>query len=397
MKSQVFGLGEVRLNQAVWEHLRAQTWLLVDILAPLAFTRVVLLLIGWFAQYFRQPRGMNRLFFFSPERLLDVWGRWDTEWYMSIIRRGYTIRGDLDQVYSNIAFYPFYPLLVKWFARFFPGWETNKELLLAVGVVISNLMLIGALVVLYKLALHLRNERAFARRLVLYTLIFPGAFVFSAFYTESTFLLLSAGAILAGVKGKWLIAGLLGFLAAMTRPVGILLAAPLGWMYMESIQWQVRQIRPNALWLLLIPAGLLTFLVGITPVTQDLLAPFKVQEAWNREFSWPWETLSRPAMFHRYMTPLDWSFIVVGFVIAVLALVKLPSKAYGIYALLHFVPILTSGTLLSSTRLLAVNFPLLIMLALAGRRRWMDQWIVIGFVAMQTLLMVAWSQGYWAG
>src|SRR5688572_32510267 len=92
-------------------------WL--DIGVPFVATRFVLLLTGWFARYFlpsptyplsyRVERGWH----FSPYRLLDIWGRWDTGWYMGIAREGYLFNGDLTQQQSNVTFFPFYPYLVR--------------------------------------------------------------------------------------------------------------------------------------------------------------------------------------------------------------------------------------------------------------------------------------------
>ncbi|HYN89085.1 MAG TPA: hypothetical protein VER55_11165, partial [Ardenticatenaceae bacterium] len=96
-----------------------RAWIWTNVVAPFAITRLALLLAGWFSQYF--PASLNyppeevarRGWQFSPHRLLDIWGRWDTAWYLSIVSDGYSIRGDVETTLSNIAFFPFYPYLVK--------------------------------------------------------------------------------------------------------------------------------------------------------------------------------------------------------------------------------------------------------------------------------------------
>src|SRR5688572_12831652 len=81
--------------------IRHNLWL--DIGVPFLATRFVLLLIGWFARYFLPSPDypvshvVERGWHFSPYRLLDIWGRWDTGWYMSITRDGYMLNGDLAQ------------------------------------------------------------------------------------------------------------------------------------------------------------------------------------------------------------------------------------------------------------------------------------------------------------
>src|SRR3989339_1023551 len=42
-----------------------------------------------------------------------IWWRWDSDWYGSIVRHGYSLRPDLQ---SNVTFFPLYPLLWKFVA-----------------------------------------------------------------------------------------------------------------------------------------------------------------------------------------------------------------------------------------------------------------------------------------
>jgi hypothetical protein len=78
-----------RLSVDVWR--RNRSWLWPDVLAPFAITRLALILVAWFSQYLPANTGypyqpaIERGWHFSPHRLVDVWGRWDTGWYISII------------------------------------------------------------------------------------------------------------------------------------------------------------------------------------------------------------------------------------------------------------------------------------------------------------------------
>src|SRR5258707_14025527 len=67
------------------------------------------------------------------------------------------------------------------------------------------------------------------RRTWLFLCIFPTAFFFFAAYNESLFLLLTASAFLAMRRQKWWLAGILGFLAALTRSAGLFLVIPFLW------------------------------------------------------------------------------------------------------------------------------------------------------------------------
>ena len=64
---------------------------------------------------------------------------------------------------------------------------------------------------------------ALAALVVLLLLLFPTSIFFNAVYTESLFLLLSVASVYFIRKGRYREAGILGFLAALTRVTGVLL------------------------------------------------------------------------------------------------------------------------------------------------------------------------------
>jgi hypothetical protein len=264
-----------------------------------------------------------------------------------------------------------------------------------VGVVLSNLFLLAALVLLFKLVLTMFDDDAVARKSVLYLLLFPTSFFFSCFYTESAFLLLGVATFYLATKRLWLPAAITGFLLSLTRPLGALILVPALWIYFEGIHWNWRKLGLKGASLLLIPAGLLTYLLASASVTGDVLAPIRVQQAWNRQFAPPWATILAPASYVPYITPIE-QLLTVGFLVGGLAsLVVLPSAGYGLYALLSMVPILVSGTLDSSARYYVVLFPIFVVLARAGRQATIDRAIRVTAFTLQVLLMAAWSQFYW--
>lgn len=156
-----------------------------SVLYPFFLSRIVLLLIGWFSRSFIAEGKffpIERGWLYSPHRLLDIWGRWDTGWYMDIVVNGYSIRGDLAQVQSNVAFFPLYPYLVRFGLLLIPDWLQTSGIILLVGVLISNACFLAALYVLCCLILHKGYSEAVAGRAVLYVAIFPVSFIFSSFY-----------------------------------------------------------------------------------------------------------------------------------------------------------------------------------------------------------------------
>ncbi|MBA2462324.1 MAG: hypothetical protein H0V45_11260, partial [Actinobacteria bacterium] len=94
---------------------------------------------------------------------IDVWARWDSDWYLRIAAEGYS-----ESPSSTAAFFPLYPGLVALLGRAFAG-----HYVLA-GVVVSLAACAVAFLLLYRLALPRVGEEG-ARRAVLYLAIFPTA------------------------------------------------------------------------------------------------------------------------------------------------------------------------------------------------------------------------------
>ncbi len=375
--------------------------LLNDVLLPLVLTRLALLLIGWFSRQF--PRNANyvnqqaihRGWEITPIRWLDIWARYDASWYLKIIREGYHLEGDLQARLSNVAFFPLYPYTVKALTWLLPATAQSSSWILLVGVLVSNLCLLGALVLLYLLVIDQFGEAGIARRTVFYLLLFPTGFFFSAFYTEAMFLFLSVAAFYAARKKSWAIAGLLGALAALTRLVGVFLFLALLWEYLASLHWEWRKIRPQAAWLVAIPLALVVHLTHLYSLTGDFFAPISVQAAQDRAFAVPWQTLVSNAAYSWYITPIERVFAVGIFAIILVSFKTLPSPGYAIYALPAFITPLLTGMLASSMRYEAVLFPAFVTLGIFGKRPAIDQAILVIFLTLQTLFMFLWCQFYW--
>ena len=93
---------------------------------------------------------------------------------------------------------------------------------LVAGVLVSLAAGAVAAWALAQIARPLLGERG-ARDTVLYLALYPVGFVLTALYSEGLFLALAAGSFLAAMRGRPLLAGILGGFATGTRLIGLAL------------------------------------------------------------------------------------------------------------------------------------------------------------------------------
>lgn len=354
------------------------------------------------------PTGLTTPFGGFGNLLVAPAARWDAVWFLTIAQDGY----GTPEHHPQAAFYPLYPLLVRAL-----GWLVGSPLV--GGILLSLGCFLGALALLHRLASIELGERD-ARGTVLLVAFFPAALFFSAVYSESLFLLLSVGAVLAARQGRWAWAGALAALAALTRNSGVLLLVPLALLFLygpradrpdaalaegegrggtrddaapRRARWRPRHpLTREALWLALAPAGLALYLGWCWAALGDPFAPFAVQALWLRQFeplgavpggieaAWlGLRQLAHGSPEPRYFTanggdPFEvagQSIMLAGFLVfALVALAgvlrRLP-LAYGAYVAVALAATLSSPVtaqpLLSLPRYLAVLFPLHMWLA----------------------------------
>ncbi|GEJ56874.1 mannosyltransferase family protein [Anaeromyxobacter diazotrophicus] len=371
------------------------------VLYPFLLTRAGLLLVAWFAAQFApswtyfDPTGAARGWSRLPWLALDVWGRYDTAWYLDLARHGYRPPAELLREQSNLAFFPLYSWLVRAGTALLPpaarAGEAGPYL---VAVALANACALLGLALVYLVVRDAFSDERLARRTALYLLLFPAGFFLSCAYTESLYLALAAGTFWLAQRERWAWAAATGLLLGLTRASGILVAPALGLLYLSQRGWRLRAVRWDALAITAAPAGLLAHAVHLALLTGDPLALFHAQAAWHRAVAAPWRTLLEPAAFHPKMGPLELAGAVL-FLALGLALLALRRWALAAFALLSLAPVLLSGTLMSATRFLAVVFPAFIPLAKAGEREAVDRAVVILFTFAQALLFFAWSRFYW--
>jgi Gpi18-like mannosyltransferase len=296
----------------------------------------------------------------------------DAWWYRSIALRGYDVRAT-DGKAANWAFFPLYPLLVRTLSL-------TGEFALD-GMLVSNVAFACALYLLAALALRSGFTADDAERAVLYLAFFPTSYFFSLPLTESLFLALSLGSVLAGVSLRWWLAGLLGGLAALTRLPGLLVIVPLFLILLQQRKWR------SLPWLALVPAGTALFMAHLHSVTGDALAFVHVQQQWNRAAAFFATPLFRYAIRPQEVSE-PWNLLALNFAVALLlfvagcALLLARKWPLGAYVLVSVLLPLSSGSLQSIARYALVVFPLFFWLAAAGRRPTVDRLVLACSVAL---------------
>lgn len=212
--------------------------------------------------------------------LVEPMRHWDGSWYRLVAVTGYEPMGSFP---AKAAFWPLFPWLMDYGSRF-TGLSPES-----IGYIISNVAFALALVLLYQLV-SMDLSVDVARRSLWAIALFPTALFFTAVYTESLFLLLSVGCLLAARKGEWWLAGIIGLLAALTRSAGVMLLAPMGILFLRQYGTDLRRWFPTAVPAALPALGPILYGWHLTRSGMQFFDWINVQWQWNRFRAMPWET-----------------------------------------------------------------------------------------------------------
>ncbi len=311
---------------------------------------------------------------------VDVWARWDSDWYLRIAESGY------DWPSSTPAFFPLYPLLVGGLGRLL-----DDRFLLA-GLVISLLACAVAFVLLDRLVRR-RLAAADAQRAVLYLAVFPTTLFLGAVYGESLFLALALATFVLAEKRRMGWAAVAAGLALLTRAQGVALLPALA-----VFAWRSERRRRD-LTLLLVPVAMfLAFPLALEVSVGHGLAFLDAQRVWERSLAplGPLGGLVQAIGEGDVLGPL---LAVAMLGLAVLAWRRLGAP-YGLYALGALalpmaLPSERLGGLYSFPRLALAAFPCLAALAILGRNRRVHVAVVAVLGAALAVNVVRWALWYW--
>lgn len=371
-----------------------------DIIGLFIASRFLLIMVTYFgyilltaAKYSSEPVDIAGLF--------SSWNRWDASNYTTIAQYGYTDK-------YSLAFFPLFPLLISSIGYPFGSWGYMMA-----GIIISNLALLGAMLVIYQIAVEFGGEQV-GRRTLLYLCLFPTAFFFFAAYNEALFLFLASSSFLALRRKQWWLAGLLGMLASLTRSLGPILVIPYLyelWLARESILASKKNMFMAIVPIVLIPLGTLIYSFYCWKSTGNPLMFLTVQSHWARQSAAPWQGIVQAIVelvavqpfgsFYQAHILLDLGTTVMFITLLIVGWSKVRAS-YSIWAATMVLCMLLApslqqhDSLISNQRFVLELFPCFITLAIAGiKHQRLHSVLMILFPALLATLSIIFVMNRW--
>lgn len=260
------------------------------------------------------PSAGNDLWYY----LAQPFHRFDSLWYETVSLTNY--RG----LPQSTAFFPLYPWIIKSFSIYL-------HLPFYVSAYLLNTLFTTAMLwMFYKLVSIDCNKKTALRAVIIYAL-FPTSFFLLAPYAESLLMLLIFTSLFFAREKKNILSAVCGFLAAMTKPYGLLVIIPLAVFAWSEKKLSVKIKR--LILLLLIPIGtaLVLFLQNQLAADSTLALTGGVQ-GWKMQIVNPLSHLVS-ALQLLWINPFDLPNIVnlVALAMTILFLVKSQGKVHSSY------------------------------------------------------------------
>lgn len=329
--------------------------------------------------------------------LRDTFTKGDALHYMHIAKYGYVTTG----VAKNwIAFYPMFPLVVRIVREVVRSYYISS-------VIVNFAFTYISAVFLYKLVTAETGNRKYAYRAVLLMVAAPQSLFYVAPYGEAMFFAFTLIALYNMRQGKFLIASVFGFLSAITRNVGIVIAAVF---VLEYLNQHLTTIKREGSWIphitksvamtLFILMGQAAYLALNWAVHGDPMAYSTFQiEYWEQSVGNFVSTIGYLVSYIADPGKMEWILnlpSIGAFIFYLFFMYKKGDKirpSYGFYALCYFFVIFAPTRLLSGLRYSMVAFPLYLMMC-DIEEKWFYS-LLTAFVFWWIYFTVAFSRGFY--
>jgi hypothetical protein len=349
---------------------------------------------------------------------------YDASYYLLLSKMGYKHSDE------RCAFYPLYPLLIRWVSAI----TGSNDVL--VGMVLANLFSFAAFLLFFQMAMR-RYGEAVAVSAIILLLAFAGSLFFQFMYTESLFFLLVMFFCLALELEDSALAMVAGFLLPLTRAVGIFCVFPLLWhlFFGAPPNWWRRLSGCQGL------PGKIAHMLEPRPDDSPAFSGLSRQRArclflapllgWSVYFllMWKWtgnafegfaaqkqfggvesiQHLFQPLRFvTQFLNPTNWHAFTGSLLdrcVFILLIYCFPliwklNKSWCIWAFFLGVVPAVSGGFTSFTRFASVVFPMFIAMAVfldKPEMRWLRWLTLIVFAALHMILVWRFVNFKWAG
>jgi hypothetical protein len=363
-----------------------RAWLPAVLVAFVASRVILLVVVALVEASFGWPYARDT---FTSAPLLGSLTSFDSVYYLGIAGQGYHLApiGSVGGLHPDWVFFPGYPAMTALI-----GPLTGGNLALA-GVLVANAALLVALCLVAALVSPYSSPGTVGRTVMLVAFA-PGAVAYGLAYSDSLFLVLAAGTLLAARGRRYWLMGLLYGVAVLTRLPGILLAIPL---VIELWRGGHRDARWRWLPLLAGPVALLGFMAYQGAMLGDPLAFLHGQAEWlvapiTAPRTGPGAVGSAddlaavvPLVVIMISILLAYTAMLVGIVRS-----RMP-RAEVALAFVAFVTVFLSGRLQSDARYLAVGFPFAWFMA-SRSEPWRGAWLALSASMYAVLAVLAVTQ-----
>ncbi len=318
----------------------------------------------------------------------------DSYHYLYLAQHWYDSNPAHDQ-YNFIVFFPLYPILIRLITF-------NFNYVNLSALIVSNISSVIALIYLFKLT-KLDFDDGVALKAILFLSIFPTAYFLSVPYTEALFLALIIASLYYARREKWPLAGVLGFLAALTRLGGLLMMPVLLVEYLHQKSWNPRKIANlNLLWICLALGGFLIYLGINYQVTGDALKfvtiervhwfstldPIKgLTTAYNFASTWPY-----PINILLGVAPI--AFAAFGLSMVIFGVYRHLRPSYLVCMLLSWMLAVSYSLWISPPRYIIAMFPMFILMALLTGKKAVNIAITAFSIMLLCYFTALFSLGY---
>lgn len=332
---------------------------------------------------------------------------WDAHWYSGIAAFGYSYIPGTD---SNVAFFPAFPLLMRWTAPLTGGNYLWSGLAVSLAVSFVAVLLAGRL-------MSFDYGATVGRRMVILLSASPVAFFFALPYADGLLLLFCVLSLFAARRRLWLWAAIFAAAAGTVRITGALLLIPLIWELCEQHGWRLRELlsargAARLATLAIAPVGIGAYMLWLGAKFSEPFAFVKAQlDGWPHRTTWalrpvwdtvvelarPWRHLGglRPDLYWAYA--LDITVLIVATVLFVMAIRRKMPVVYLLWWGLALIFPIMSGTTNSLARYSLIAFPMYGAAAVLFRKRGAFQAVAAACVLAQMALAYAHGAGRWVG